>query len=148
LIAITYIDLDFQIIPDRISLGGIIVGLLCVYWLPVSYKDALIGMVLGAAVLLFVIYGYYFLTKKQGMGGGDVKLLAMIGVFTGWHGVLFTLFSASLIGSIIGITWVYINRKDMKAAIPFGPFLSIGALIYLLWGPPVINWYFGFMRQP
>jgi leader peptidase (prepilin peptidase)/N-methyltransferase len=79
------------------------------------------------------------------MGGGDVKLLAMIGVFTGWQGVLFTLFSASLIGSVIGIAWVYINHKDMKAAIPFGPFLSIGALIYLLWGPPMIGWYFGFM---
>ncbi len=148
LITITYIDLDFQIIPDRLSLGGIIVGLLCVYWLPVSYKDALIGMVFGGGVLLAIIYGYYFLTKKQGMGGGDVKLLAMIGVFTGWQGVLFILFSASLIGSVIGITWVYINRKDMKAAIPFGPFLSIGALIYLLWGPPMITWYFGFMRQP
>ena len=82
------------------------------------------------------------------MGGGDVKLLAMIGVFTGWQGVLFILFSASLIGSVIGITWAYINRKDMKAAIPFGPFLSIGTLIYLLWGPPMIDWYFGFMRLP
>jgi leader peptidase (prepilin peptidase)/N-methyltransferase len=148
LIVVTYIDLDFQIIPDRISLGGIVVGLVCVYWLPVSYKDSLIGMALGGGILLIIIYGYYFLTGKQGMGGGDVKLLAMIGVFTGWQGVMFTLFASSLIGSVIGIAWVYLNRRDMKAAIPFGPFLSIGALIYLLWGPPMIGWYFEFMRHP
>jgi len=148
LIVVTYIDLDFQIIPDRISLGGIIVGLVCVNWLPVTYKDAIIGMFLGGGMLLAVIYGYYFITKKMGMGIGDVKLLAMIGVFIGWQGVLFTIFTASLIGSVIGVTWVLINRKDMKAAIPFGPFISIGALIYILWGTPVISWYFGFLRFP
>jgi leader peptidase (prepilin peptidase)/N-methyltransferase len=148
LIVVTFIDIDIQEIPDEISLGGIVIGLVLVYWLPLSYRDSLIGMVLGGGVLLAVIYGYYFITKKQGMGGGDVKLLAMIGVFIGWQGVLFTIFAASLIGSVIGVTWVYINRKDMKAAIPFGPFLSIGALIYILWGPPLINWYFGFLKTP
>ena len=103
LLIITFIDLDIQIIPDRLSLGGIVVGLLVVYWLPVTYKDALIGLILGGGLLLAIIYGYYFLTKKEGMGGGDVKLLAMIGVFTGWQGVLFTVFASSLMGTMVGI---------------------------------------------
>jgi leader peptidase (prepilin peptidase)/N-methyltransferase len=146
LIVVTFIDLDFQIIPDRISLGGIAVGLVLVYWLPISYKDALIGLAVGAGSLMLIIYGYYFLTKRQGMGGGDVKLLGMIGVFTGWQGVAFTIFTASLIGSVVGLTWIAVQGKDMKAAIPFGPFLSLGALIYLFWGPPLIAWYFMLMR--
>ncbi|MDT8271609.1 MAG: prepilin peptidase [Desulfomonilia bacterium] len=142
LLVITFIDLDHQIIPDGLSLGGIGVGFIAVIWLPVAYRDALIGLVLGAGILIAIIYGYYFLTGKQGMGGGDVKLLAMIGVFTGWQGVLFTLFSASLMGTLVGIPWTFLQKKGMQAAIPFGPFLSMGALIYVLWGSDIVQWYF------
>jgi len=145
LIIITFIDLDIQIIPDRLSLGGIVVGLLVVYWLPITYKDALIGLILGGGLLLAIIYGYYFLTKKEGMGGGDVKLLAMIGVFTGWQGVLFTLFASSLMGTMVGIPWGLIKKGTLKAAIPFGPFLALGALIYVFWGQYLIDWYFGYL---
>jgi leader peptidase (prepilin peptidase)/N-methyltransferase len=146
LLVITFIDIDYQIIPDRLSLGGIILGLGLVYWLPVTYRDALIGLVLGAGLLIAVIYGYYFLTKKQGMGGGDVKLLGMIGVFTGWQGVLFTIFMGSLAGTLFGLPWALMQKKTMKAAIPFGPFLALGALIFVLWGTQLIDWYFGFLR--
>jgi len=145
LIIITFVDLDIQIIPDTLSLGGIVVGLLVVYWLPITYKDAFIGLVLGGGLLLAIIYGYYFLTKKEGMGGGDVKLLAMIGVFTGWQGVLFTVFAASLMGSMVGIPWGLIKKGTLKAAIPFGPFLALGALIYVFWGQYLIDWYFGYL---
>ncbi len=146
LLIITFIDLDIQIIPDRLSLGGIVVGLLVVYWLPVTYKDALIGLILGGGLLLAIIYGYYFLTKKEGMGGGDVKLLAMIGVFTGWQGVLFTVFASSLMGTVVGIPWGLLKKGTLKAAIPFGPFLALGALIYVFWGHYLIDWYFGYLR--
>jgi leader peptidase (prepilin peptidase)/N-methyltransferase len=146
LLVITFIDLDHQIIPDRISLGGIIVGLIAVPWLPLSYKDALIGLALGAGLLITIIYGYYILTGKQGMGGGDVKLLGMIGIFIGWRGVVFTIFVSSLIGAIVGIAWIYFQKKDMKTAIPFGPFLSLAAIIYLFWGPSMITWYLMFMK--
>jgi leader peptidase (prepilin peptidase)/N-methyltransferase len=145
LLVITFIDIDFQIIPDSLSLGGIVVGLVLVWWLPISYSDALIGLAVGGGLLMAVIYGYYFLTGKQGMGGGDVKLLAMIGVFTGWQGVLFTIFAGSLAGTMVGIPWALANHKDMKAAIPFGPFLALGGLVYVLWGQLIIGWYFGFL---
>jgi leader peptidase (prepilin peptidase)/N-methyltransferase len=145
LLIITFIDLDIQIIPDRLSLGGIVVGLLVVYWLPVTYKDALIGLILGGGLLLAIIYCYYFLTKKEGMGGGDVKLLAMIGVFTGWQGVLFTVFASSLMGTMVGIPWGLLKKGTLKAAIPFGPFLALGALIYVFWGQYLIDWYFGYL---
>jgi leader peptidase (prepilin peptidase)/N-methyltransferase len=145
LLIITFIDLDIQIIPDRLSLGGIVAGLLVVYWLPVTYKDAVGGLVLGGGLLLAIIYGYYFITKKEGMGGGDVKLIAMIGVFTGWHGVLFTVFASSLMGTIVGIPYGLIKKGTLKAAIPFGPFLALGALIYVFWGQQIIDWYFGFL---
>lgn len=145
LLVITFIDLDFQIIPDRLSLGGIFAGLVLVPWLPVSYPQALIGLGLGAGLLIAVIYGYYFLTRKEGMGGGDVKLLGMIGVFTGWQGVLFTIFIGSLLGSLVGIPWVLSQKKSMQAAIPFGPFLALGAFLYILFGDVIIAWYFGIL---
>jgi len=140
LLVITFIDIDYQIIPDSLSIGGIVVGLALVWWLPVSYPEALIGV--GAGLLIVVIYGYYFLTGKQGMGGGDVKLLGMIGVFTGWEGVLFTIFMGSLLGSLVGIPWALLQKKNMQAAIPFGPFLALGAFINVLFGDMLIDWYF------
>lgn len=146
LLVITFIDFDYQIIPDSLSIGGIIVGLALVWWMPLTYRDALIGLGLGAGLLIVVIYGYYFLTGRQGMGGGDVKLLGMIGVFTGWQGVLFTIFMGSLIGTMVGIPWALVQKKNMQAAIPFGPFLALGALVYILWGDLFINWYFGILR--
>ncbi|HPD20123.1 MAG: prepilin peptidase [Desulfomonilia bacterium] len=145
LLVITFIDLDHQIIPDSLSIGGIVVGLALVWWMPVSYKDAFIGLGLGAGLLVAVIYGYYFLTGKQGMGGGDVKLLGMIGVFTGWQGVLFTIFTGSLLGSLVGIPWALLQKKNMQTAIPFGPFLALGALLYVLFGEMIITWYFGIL---
>ncbi|HNU74665.1 MAG TPA: prepilin peptidase [Deltaproteobacteria bacterium] len=142
LLVITFIDIDYQIIPDSLSIGGIVVGLALVWWLPVSYPEALIGLGVGAGLLIVVIYGYYFLTGKQGMGGGDVKLLGMIGVFTGWEGVLFTIFMGSLLGSLVGIPWALLQKKNMQAAIPFGPFLALGAFINVLFGDMLIDWYF------
>ena len=145
LLVITFIDIDYQIIPDSLSIGGIVVGLALVWWLPVSYPEALIGLGVGAGLLIVVIYGYYFLTGKQGMGGGDVKLLGMIGVFTGWEGVLFTIFMGSLLGSLVGIPWALLQKKNMQAAIPFGPFLALGAFINVLFGDMLIDWYFGIL---
>jgi len=146
LIVITFIDLDHQIIPDIISLPGIPLGFLASFIVPeITYKESLIGIVIGGGLLLLVAIAYEFIAKKEGMGGGDVKLLAMIGAFLGWKGVLFTIFSGSLVGTIIGVTIMVAQGKDSKYAIPFGPFLSMGALLYLFFGEPIIYWYLGML---
>ena len=143
LVVITYIDLDHQIIPDIISLPGIPIGLVAAFFVDfVSLKDAAIGALMGGGILFLVAWGYYFFTGKEGMGGGDIKLLAMIGAFTGWQGVFFTIFIASATGTLIGITLMLFAKKNLKFAVPFGPFLSVGAMSYLFFGPELIFWYY------
>jgi leader peptidase (prepilin peptidase)/N-methyltransferase len=142
LIVITLIDLSHQIIPDVISLPGIVVGFIGSLLLPqVSFFNSMIGMLLGGGVLFLVATVYQWLFKREGMGGGDVKLLAMIGAFLGWKAVILTILLSSLIGSITGVILIGLKGKDFKYAIPFGPFLSLGAVISLFYGDPLINWY-------
>jgi len=142
LIVITVIDLYHQIIPDVISLPGIGVGLLASLILPqITFLNSLIGVLLGGGSLFLVAYCYQWLFKREGMGGGDVKLLAMIGAFLGWQAVILTIFLSSFIGAISGILIMVLKGKDSKYAIPFGPFLSLGAVISLFYGQNIINWY-------
>lgn len=142
LIAITVIDLHHQIIPDVISLPGIVIGVLGSLIIPqITFWDSLIGMIAGGGSLFLVATGYQWLFKREGMGGGDVKLLAMIGAFLGWKAVILTILLSSLIGSMIGIIIMLIKGKDFKYAIPFGPFLALGAVISLYWGNELIGWY-------
>ena len=142
LIVITGIDLHHQIIPDVISLPGIGVGLLGSLVLThLSFLDALGGMVLGGGSLFMVATVYHWLFKREGMGGGDVKLLAMIGAFLGWKAVILTVVLSSFIGSVVGIAVMILKGKDFKYAIPFGPFLALGAVIALFYGGRLIHWY-------
>jgi leader peptidase (prepilin peptidase) / N-methyltransferase len=142
LIVITVIDLYHQIIPDVISLPGIVIGLLGSLVIPqITFWSSLIGVLSGGGSLFLVATVYQWLFKREGMGGGDVKLLAMIGAFLGWKAVILTIFLSSFIGSIIGITVMLIKGKDFKYAIPFGPFLALGAVISLFWGENLISWY-------
>ena len=142
LIVITVIDLYHQIIPDVISLPGIVVGILGSLVVPEnSFWVSLIGTISGGGSLFLVAIAYQWLFKREGMGGGDVKLLAMIGAFLGWKAVILTIFLSSLIGSIIGIVVMLFKGKDLKFAIPFGPFLALGAVISLFWGEELIKWY-------
>ena len=106
--------------------------------------DGGLGVLLGGGIPLTIILVYYLLTKRIGMGFGDPKLLAMIGAFCGWQAVLFTLFIASLSGTIVGVSYVAIAGKDRRFPIPFGPFLSLGAVLWLWIGPLVVGWYLGF----
>ncbi|KAF0218999.1 MAG: leader peptidase (prepilin peptidase) [Geobacteraceae bacterium] len=143
LVTITVIDLEHQIIPDVISIPGIVVGFIAAFFLPLlGWRDSLIGILVGGGSLLLVAYGYQLLAKKEGMGGGDIKLLAMMGAFLGWRAVPFIIFTASLIGSIIGIAFMLAQKKDSKLAIPFGPFLAFGAILYIFFGREIIHWYF------
>jgi leader peptidase (prepilin peptidase) / N-methyltransferase len=145
LLVITFIDIDHRIIPDVISLPGIVLFFIASLAIPaISIKDSVIGILAGGGILFVIAELYLRITGKEGMGGGDVKLLAMIGALIGWQGVLFTIFASSLIGTIIGIMFMLVQGKNLKLAIPFGPFLSIGAVVYVFFGNEFINWYFSF----
>lgn len=142
LLAIAFIDLDHRIIPDVISLPGIPVGFLASFALPlVTWKASLIGILIGGGILLAIAWGYHLVTRKEGMGGGDIKLLAMIGAFLGWQGVLFTVVASSFIGTVVGLLVMMRTRQGTKLAVPFGPFLAIGAILYIFFGPQLIDWY-------
>jgi leader peptidase (prepilin peptidase)/N-methyltransferase len=142
LLVITFIDIDHRIIPDSISLPGIPIGFAASFVLPqLRWTESLIGILAGGGILLAIAWGYRLLTGKEGMGGGDIKLLAMIGAFLGWAGVIFTIMTASFTGTIVGIMVMCKTRGGMKLAVPFGPFLAIGAICYLFFGPEAIDWY-------
>jgi leader peptidase (prepilin peptidase)/N-methyltransferase len=135
LIVITFIDLDHQIIPDVLTLPGIPVFFLAaVFVVKVPWMEAAIGLLIGGGILFAIAYGYELITKREGMGGGDIKLLAMIGGFLGWKSLIFILLFSSFLGAIIGIAVMVIKKQDMKYAVPFGPFLSAAAVAYLFWG--------------
>ncbi len=142
MVVITFIDLEHQIIPDVISLPGIVLGFVFSFFIPqLGWLNSLIGIVAGGGSLLLVAYGYELIAKKEGMGGGDIKLLAMMGAFFGWKAIPFIVFVSSLVGSVIGITVMLIQKKDSKLAIPFGPFLALGAILYIFFGRQAIHWY-------
>lgn len=142
MIVITFIDLDHRIIPDLISLPGIAIGFVMALLGPgVTVKESLIGILAGGGSLYAVAFVYEAVTKREGMGGGDVKLLAMIGAWLGWKAILFTLFFASLSGTLIGGGMMLIQKQGRHYAIPFGPFLAFSALAYVFFGPELIHWY-------
>lgn len=147
LIVITVIDLYHQIIPDVISLPGIGAGLLASLTVSqITFTNSLLGILLGGGSLFLIATVYQWLFKREGMGGGDVKLLAMIGAFLGWKAVILTIFLGSLIASVIGIILMVSKGKDFKYAIPFGPFLSLGAVIALFYQNEIIFWYLRYGR--
>jgi len=147
LLVVTFIDLDHRIIPDVITLPGIPICFAASFALPaITYKDALLGILVGGGSLFIVAWVYTLLTKKEGMGGGDIKLLAMMGAIVGWQGVLFTIFVASLVGTLAGFAVMLQSRKGMKLAVPFGPFLSIGSITYIFFGTELVTWYLNLLR--
>lgn len=144
LVVLFGIDLEHQILPNSITLPGVAAGLVFSAAGPPGLRDALIGVLLGGGVLYAIAGGYYLWRKEEGLGMGDVKMLAMIGAFLGWQAVLLTLVLASLSGAIIGVSMMALQRGTMKYALPFGTFLAIGALVAMLAGQPIIDWYLGF----
>lgn len=142
LIVVSFIDLDHQIIPDVISLPGIVVGLVAsALGQGPPLLDSLLGALLGGGMLYAVAVGYHAFTGREGMGGGDIKLLAMIGAFLGWRGVLVTLIVGSFTGAVVGISLILVRRTDSRVPIPFGPFLALGAVCALAFGDRLITWY-------
>jgi leader peptidase (prepilin peptidase) / N-methyltransferase len=144
LIVLFVTDLQHKILPNAITLPGIVVGFLVSLVLPPGWRDSLIGILVGGGTLFAIAEAYYRLRGQEGLGMGDVKLLGMIGAFLGWKLVLLTLVLASFAGSVVGGAFIMSGRGNMQYALPFGTFLSIGALVAAIWGTPIVDWYFGF----
>ena len=141
LLAIIFIDFYHKIIPDSISLPGIVIGFGCSFINPaVTWQQSGLGLLIGGGVLYTVAAGYYLFTKREGMGGGDIKLLAMIGAFLGWQSLPFVVFCSSVLGALVGIGAMARQKKGGKTMIPYGPFLSIAALLYMFYRE-LINYY-------
>jgi leader peptidase (prepilin peptidase)/N-methyltransferase len=144
LIALFGIDLEHQILPNSITLPGIVIGVLFSLIVAPGIKDALIGVVIGGGILYAIAGAYYLWRREEGMGMGDVKMLAMIGAFLGWKAVLVTLVLASFSGALIGLGMMAVQRGGMKYALPFGTFLALGSLAAMFIGEPILTWYAGF----
>lgn len=135
LVTSSFIDLKHMILPDEFTIGGLVIGLIGAALNPERYfLDAVIGVLIGGGFLLALAYFYYWWRGVEGMGGGDIKLLGWLGAVLGWQGIPTVVMVASLVGIVIGGGYILIKKPadGMRAGIPFGPFLSLGALVYLL----------------
>jgi len=144
LVTLFGIDLEHQILPNTITLPGIAAGLLFSLAGPPGLKAAVIGTLLGAGVLYGIAWGYFLARREEGLGMGDVKMLAMIGAFLGWKAVLVTLLLSSFSGALVGVGLIAAQRGGMRLALPFGTFLAMGAMAAMLAGDPLVAWYAGF----
>lgn len=150
LIVVAFIDLETFLIPDKLSLPGIVLGFIAAFFtLRVTWVESLVGILVGGGVLFIIAILYQYLRGQDGLGGGDIKLLAMIGAFLGTMGVVFTILASSLMGTIFGVAAMMRSRRQLGTTmIPFGPFLSLGAIFYLFWGEALFNWYLGLFLHP
>ena len=146
MLVLFFIDLELQILPNRITLPGIVAGLIASVFLPPGIMLSVLGALLGGGVLWGIAEVYVRVRGIEGMGMGDVKMLAMIGAFLGWQAVLVTLVLASFAGAFVGLGMMAVQRGTMKYALPFGTFLAIGALVAMFVGEPLVAWYSGFLR--
>lgn len=149
LIVISFIDIKYRIIPDELSIGGILVGFILSIVFPSvqgaahrinALFNSLLGILIGGVIIYLLGLLGNFLFKKESMGGGDVKLLAMIGAFIGWKMVIMTFFIAPLFGSVVGII---LKLKKGAELIPYAPYLSIGAVISIFYGKVILSYLFG-----
>ncbi len=145
LIIIAFIDLNEQIVPDVISLPGIVIGFIISFFVPyISFINSALGVIVGGGIILVIGLAGSVIFKKEAMGGGDVKLAAMIGAFLGWRYIIISLFLGFFLGAIAGIVLILSKIKSREDVVPFGPFIVLGSMITLLWGEQIIFWYIGF----
>ena len=147
MIVLFMIDLQHRLLPNLVTLPGIVVGFVASFFWAPGWFDSAIGVLVGGGVLFAIAEAYYRIRHEEGMGMGDVKMLAMIGAFLGWKLAIVTLVVASFAGSIIGVGVLAIRKESMKYALPFGTFLAIGALVAAVCGEGLIGWYFGLFQS-
>jgi len=156
-IVLIYIDLEIQVLPDVIDLPGIAIGLgigafaagerFPDLMLADSWLDSLIGAAMGALVLFGIAFAYRLIRRIEGMGLGDVKMLAMIGAIVGWRALFPVLMIASISGAAVGLLVAARSRRGMQAAIPFGIFLGLGLLVVVFFGPTLLRWYLALLLR-
>jgi len=145
LIIIAFIDLNEQIVPDVISLPGIVIGFILSFFVPyISFINSALGIVVGGGIILIIGLVGSVIFKKEVMGGGDVKLAAIIGAFLGLKYIVISLFLGFFLGALAGIFLILSKIKSREDMVPFGPFIVLGSMITLLWGEKIISWYLGF----
>lgn len=145
LVTVSFIDLDHYILPDVFTLSGIVIGLVGAALNPDrSLASAVGGVLVGGGSLWLIAYLYWIMRKQEGLGGGDIKLIAWIGAVLGWPAVPFVIFCGSLLGSVAGLAVAFRKKEGLQSVIPFGPFLALGALIYLFLGRELGLWYVNF----
>jgi leader peptidase (prepilin peptidase) / N-methyltransferase len=141
LIVLFAIDLEYQILPDRITLPGIVIGFACSLLLPPGPVSSLLGIVVGGGLLWAIAEGWYRLRKVEAMGFGDVKMLAMVGAVLGVRLVLLTFVLASMLGGVVGVILLATRRADLATKVPFGTILAAAALVASLYGEGIVAWY-------
>ncbi len=135
LVTASFIDIDHYLLPDVITLSGLVIGLLGAALNPErSFMDGLLGVLFGGGFLWAVAYFYFAIRKQEGMGGGDIKLLAWVGAVLGWKVIPFIIITASILGTVLGLALAAKEKKGLKTVIPFGPYLAFGALVYVCGG--------------
>jgi len=144
LIVLFAIDLEHHLLPNKVTLPGIGVGLAFSVVTEPGWPACLLGAVVGGGSLWLIAEGYYRLRHEEGLGMGDVKMLAMIGAFIGWQLTIVTLMMASVAGSVVGLLLIAARKGDMKYALPFGTFLAMGAALAATVGPGLLSWYLQF----
>lgn len=146
LVTVVFIDIDHFLLPDVFTLSGIVIGLIGALLNPIEgrdFADSLLGVLLGGGFLWAIAYFYFVFRKEEGMGGGDIKLLAWIGAVLGWKAVPFVIIASSLVGMVGGGLAALRSSKGMKTVIPFGPYLALGAVMFLFGGARIAHWYLG-----
>jgi leader peptidase (prepilin peptidase) / N-methyltransferase len=141
LIVLFAIDLEHQLLPNAITLPGIVVGFVFSFFTEPGWLASLIGILVGGGILYATAEAYYRVRGEEGLGMGDVKMLAMVGAFLGWQLTFMTLMLASLAGSVVGGAMIVLQRGGMKTALPFGTFLAVGAALAATVGLPLLDWY-------
>ena len=143
LLVLSVIDLQHRIIPDEVSLPGIVLGFLASFIThDISWQQSLLGIMAGGGAFFLIAFAYERITKREGLGGGDVKLLAMMGAWLGVESILIIIVISSALGSLVGIFLMLFHRRSMQTAIPFGPFLAFAGLLYLFFGGPLRSLFF------
>jgi leader peptidase (prepilin peptidase)/N-methyltransferase len=142
LLVVAGTDLSHKIIPNAVTFPGIVLGLVCATTiLPLGFLNSLLGILIGGGILWLLAWVSPYLFGKEGMVGGDIKLLAMIGAFLGWKPALMTIMVGSFLGSLVGVTLIAVQVIKREDYIPFGPFLVCGALVALFFGQFILDWY-------